>query len=173
MERTRRDSRDREVADDGQEEVRLSEDGVRRGVWDSGLGRADGEEWAGVEDLGAIRVGVRVQGGPWAMVECDVLSVTCLVACVSAVCTSTPSLHSTAGPNPLQASVCSRACACGSARAHQSSDRCRCRRSAFWRELLRGGGTACCSTHVEIVQLQVSMAEGQLKGSVCRTGACL
>ena len=62
-------------------ELKFAREGINRGFWDRGKG-GEGEEdeaWAGLADdgvpgAGVLRVGLRVLGGPWAFVHCDLLS---------------------------------------------------------------------------------------------------
>ena len=46
------------------------EDAGAAGVW----GRFGRGEWEGIEDRGWLQVGIRVEGGPWVLECCDVVS---------------------------------------------------------------------------------------------------
>jgi hypothetical protein len=62
-------------------ELKFAREGINRGFWDHGKGGegVEDEAWAGLADdgvpgAGVLRVGLRVLGGPWAFVHCDLLS---------------------------------------------------------------------------------------------------
>ena len=62
-------------------ELQCAREGITRGFWDRGKGGEgeEGEAWAGLADDGVpganvLRVGLRVLGGPWAFMHCDLLS---------------------------------------------------------------------------------------------------
>jgi hypothetical protein len=75
---------DESASDIEASELDFPSDGSDRGFWDRERGRVKGgmceggELWAGLPDASVMRVGLRVLGGPWAFVRCDMLSVSCL-----------------------------------------------------------------------------------------------